>query len=64
MTFAHWLAREIGVATVPGSSFFSNKADGARYVRFAFCKKFDTLQRAARCLRTIPDELGHGAVLA
>ena len=64
VTFAHWLAREIGVATVPGSSFFSHKADGAKYVRFAFCKKFDTLQRAARCLRTIPDELGHGAVLA
>jgi aspartate/methionine/tyrosine aminotransferase len=56
-SFAQWMAQEIGVATVPGSSFFSRKADGAKYVRFAFCKKFDTLQRAVRCLQTIPDEL-------
>ncbi|MDB4881065.1 MAG: aminotransferase class [Gemmatimonadetes bacterium] len=58
VTFARWMTREIGVATVPGSSFFSDKKDGRKYVRFAFCKKFDTLQRAARCLRTIPEELG------
>ena len=57
VTFARWMAREIGVAAVPGSSFFSNAADGAKYVRFAFCKKFETLQRAERCLRTIPAEL-------
>lgn len=62
VTFARWMAREIGVATVPGSSFFSNRADGAKYVRFAFCKKFDTLQRAERCLRTIPSELAGKAV--
>jgi len=44
--FARWMTREIGVATVPGSSFYH---DGARrpMVRFAFCKKLETLERAA-----------------
>lgn len=48
--FATWLAREIGVATVPGSSFFRTPSDGRRHVRFAFCKKQETLERAAERL--------------
>ena len=28
VTFAKWMTQEIGVATVPGSSFYSNKEDG------------------------------------
>jgi aspartate/methionine/tyrosine aminotransferase len=48
--FALWLAREIGIATVPGSSFYSDRAAGARYVRFAFCKKLETLEAAAERL--------------
>ncbi|MBX6333581.1 MAG: aminotransferase class I/II-fold pyridoxal phosphate-dependent enzyme [Gemmatimonadaceae bacterium] len=44
--FAKWMVQEIGVATVPGSSFFSHKEAGAKYVRFAFCKKLETLERA------------------
>jgi aminotransferase len=50
VTFAHWLAREGGVATVPGSSFHRDPAAGRRYVRFAFCKKPETLARAAERL--------------
>jgi aminotransferase len=38
------------VATVPGSSFFSNKEDGRSFVRFAFCKKQETLDHAAERL--------------
>jgi aminotransferase len=57
VTFAMWLAREVGVATVPGSSFYSKKEDGANYVRFAFCKKFDTMRRAAQCLAGLPAAL-------
>jgi aminotransferase len=49
-TFAHWLAREIGVATVPGSSFYHDKALGRRVVRFAFCKRRETLERAVERL--------------
>jgi aminotransferase len=45
--FAHWLARERGVAPVPGSSFFSRPELGRSLVRFAFCKTDDLLQEAA-----------------
>jgi aspartate/methionine/tyrosine aminotransferase len=46
-TFAHWLARERGVAPVPGSSFFSRPELGRSWVRFVFCKTDDLLQEAA-----------------
>jgi aminotransferase len=45
--FALWLARERGVAAVPGSSFFSRPELGRRYVRFVFCKTDDVLEEAA-----------------
>jgi aminotransferase len=45
--FAHWLARERGVAPVPGSSFFSRPELGRHYVRFVFCKTDDLLEEAA-----------------
>jgi aminotransferase len=38
---------------VPGSSFYSDKSLGKSLVRFAFCKKYDTLKRAADRLETI-----------
>src|SRR3954471_23287644 len=50
VTFAKWMTAEIGVATVPGSSFFSKKEDGRSFTRFAFCKKQETLDHAAVCL--------------
>jgi len=49
--FAKRLAREAGVAAVPGSSFFSDPARGSSLIRFAFCKKLDTLEEAAARLR-------------
>jgi aminotransferase len=49
--FAEWLTREIGIATVPGSSFYRPDAPEAkRYTRFAFCKKQETLERAVEKL--------------
>ncbi len=51
--FAVWLAREGGVATVPGSSFFSDPEAGRRLVRFAFCKTIDTLEKATARLRKL-----------
>lgn len=45
--FALWLARERGVAPVPGSSFFSRPELGRKYVRFVFCKTDDLLNEAA-----------------
>ncbi len=51
-TFSRRLAREGGVAPVPGSSFFSREGDGRTMVRFAFCKERKTLEEAsARLLR-------------
>jgi aspartate/methionine/tyrosine aminotransferase len=50
VAFARHLVEEIGVAVVPGSSFYHDAADGRRQVRFAFCKKEATLDEAERRL--------------
>ncbi len=44
MEFAEYLAREIGVGAVPGSSFFKESEN--RYVRLHFAKKDNTLTEA------------------
>ncbi len=49
--FSTFLARECGVAPVPGSSFYHRPADGRNLVRFAFCKRAATLERAVSRLR-------------
>ena len=51
--FSRYLVREIGVATVPGSSFFQDKSLGRPYVRFCFCKQDSTLDAAADRLRKL-----------
>src|ERR1051325_8803183 len=48
--FTKHLIREIGVACVPGSSFYSVSSLGKQQVRFCFCKKDETLNRAAERL--------------
>ncbi|PFG75432.1 pyridoxal phosphate-dependent aminotransferase [Tepidiforma thermophila] len=49
--FAHHLIRDIGVAPVPGSSFYRPGSDaGSRMVRFTFSKSDETLREAARRL--------------
>ncbi len=49
MAFAYWLIDEIGVATVPGSSFYSSDPKlGRGLVRFAFPKKDETLDEVER----------------
>jgi aspartate/methionine/tyrosine aminotransferase len=50
VAFARHLVKEIGVAAVPGSSFFHNPADGSRHLRFTFCKIDATLEEAGRRL--------------
>ena len=44
------LVRERGVAAVPGSSFFADPAVGRHLLRFAFCKRLETLEEAGRRL--------------
>jgi aspartate/methionine/tyrosine aminotransferase len=50
VAFAKYLVTEIGVAAVPGSSFYRNPADGRNHLRFTFCKKETTFQAAAERL--------------
>ena len=50
VSFARDLVQKIGIAVVPGSSFYNDAADGARQVRFTFCKKEATLSAAAERL--------------
>jgi aspartate/methionine/tyrosine aminotransferase len=53
--FAKYLVEEIGVATVPGSSFYNDAHDGANQIRFTFCKKEATLAAAeARLSKLTP----------
>ena len=46
VSFAKYLVEHIGVACVPGSSFYNDAQDGASEVRFTFCKKEETLAAA------------------
>lgn len=52
--FCEWLAREVGVAAVPGSSFF--KEDVNHLIRFHFAKKTDTLKEALKRLSTLREK--------
>jgi aspartate/methionine/tyrosine aminotransferase len=49
--FCEWLAREVGVAAVPGSSFF--REDVNNLIRFHFAKKEETLREAGRRLKEL-----------
>jgi aspartate/methionine/tyrosine aminotransferase len=50
VSFAKYLVKEIGVAAVPGSSFYRDAADGRTHLRFTFCKTEKTFQAAAERL--------------
>jgi len=51
--FSRWLASEVGIATVPGSSFYHDRTAPRRVVRFAFCKRRETLELAAERLAEV-----------
>lgn len=51
--FAEFLAREIGVAVVPGSSFYVDGTADRSTVRFNFAKRIETLQAAAGRLQRL-----------
>ncbi|MEZ5065069.1 MAG: aminotransferase class I/II-fold pyridoxal phosphate-dependent enzyme [bacterium] len=46
VSFARYLVEEIGVAGVPGSSFYTDRRAGAQRLRFNFCKRPETLEAA------------------
>ena len=48
--FARWLIGAVGVAGVPGSSFYSRRELGRHLIRFTFCKTDDVLRDAGERL--------------
>jgi aminotransferase len=50
LSFSRYLVEKIGIAVVPGSSFYDEPAMGARQARFTFCKKESTLAACAEKL--------------
>ena len=52
LEFADYLVRDVGVATVPGSSFYHDRRL-AGPIRFAYPKKIETLERAADRLQQV-----------
>jgi len=51
--FALHLVKKIGVAAVPGSSFFYKNNKGKKKIRFTFSKKMETIREASRRLERI-----------
>jgi aspartate/methionine/tyrosine aminotransferase len=51
--FARFMVQEVGVATVPGSSFFSSPAAGKDIIRFTFCKREETIRAAEDRLKKL-----------
>jgi aminotransferase len=46
VAFARYLVTDVGIASVPGSSFYRNAESGRDRIRFCFCKKEETLAAA------------------
>ncbi len=55
VSFARDMVRDLGVAVVPGSSFYSDPSRGRQQVRFAFPKRLETLRAVAPRLRQLSD---------
>lgn len=53
VSFSQFLVEDIGIAVVPGSSFYKHALRGSQQVRFAFCKRHETLKAAARRLEKL-----------
>jgi Aspartate/tyrosine/aromatic aminotransferase len=60
LKFCEWLASEVGVAAVPGSSFF--REDIRQFVRFHFAKKIETLRDALDRLETLRAKLPRNGI--
>ena len=58
--FTNYLIKEIGVAVVPGSSFFCLPEDGQRFIRFCFSKTTETLESARQRLLKLQPTLSQG----
>ena len=59
--FARFLVKEVGVAAVPGSSFYRDAAMGRTKLRFCYCKRDETLAEADRRLAKLASVAPHHA---
>ncbi len=59
LELSYFLVKNIGIATVPGSSFYSDPSYGQFQIRFCFCKNPETLQKARSYLSKIPKATGN-----
>jgi aspartate/methionine/tyrosine aminotransferase len=53
LAFVRHLIETLGVAAVPGSSFYASPGGGSQQVRFCFCKKYETLEKARNQLEKL-----------
>ncbi len=53
LAFSRFLVEKVGIAVVPGSSFYNAPERGSQQVRFAFCKRRETLRAAAQRLEKL-----------
>jgi aminotransferase len=61
VAFARWLVSEIGVAAVPGSSFYSDPAAGRQRLRFHFARSLPMLEAAVERLQQVRVRAKSGA---
>ena len=62
VAFARQLVADVGIAVVPGSSFYHDPSLGQTKVRFCFCKRDETLREADRRLAKL-ETLVHDGLL-
>ena len=55
LEFCEWMIREIGVAAVPGSSFFKEPVNDL--IRLHFARQYDTLDEVIKRLSRLQDYL-------
>ena len=55
-SFCEWMARDVGVAAVPGSSFFHEPVNN--FIRLHFAKRSETLAAAGERLLTLTQKIG------
>jgi len=60
VAFTRYLVEDVGIAVVPGSSFFHEPSAGSRYIRFCFCKQEKTLRAAVERLQRLSSSRSAG----
>lgn len=57
IALCRWMTEHLKVAAIPPTAFYINKEHGRHLVRFAFCKKPETLVAAAERLKTLAAQI-------